>query len=123
MPQPRPGEETRGVNPLIHAAARENITFLALANTSQRWYSNKKVSSLSKGDTVVSSAQDPPIVISGGSVTVEFNVDDFEKVGGYKFRNSNKRIRRVEVVGDGVSPVVIDVPNGKCTVLVHYSND
>jgi len=71
----------------------------------------------------VSSAQDPPIVISGGSVTIEFNVDDFQQEGGSKFKNPHKRIRSVVVEGEGIAPVVINVQNGKCTVMVNYSYD
>jgi len=70
----------------------------------------------------MSNQQDPPIVISGGSVTIEFDESIFTPNGNGKHSNANKKIRRVEVSVNGGTPTNIDVPNGKVTVTIHYSN-
>ena len=66
------------------------------------------------------SQQDPPIVISGGSVTIEFKEESFTK-NGNKYSNGSKKIRRVDVTVNG-NTQTIPVPNGKVTVEVHYSD-
>ena len=63
---------------------------------------------------------DPPIVVSGGSVTIEFDPSTFTK-NGNKHSNANKKIKRVEITGDGVDPIDLNIPNGKVTVKIHYS--
>jgi hypothetical protein len=68
------------------------------------------------------SQSDPPIIISGGSVTIEFDPSIFTPSGNGKHSNANKKIKRVEISGDGITPVDLDVPNGKVTVRIHYSN-
>ena len=65
---------------------------------------------------------DPPIIISGGSVTIEFPPSIFTSNGNGKHSNANKKIKRIEITGDGVDPVTLNVPNGKVTVKIHYSN-
>ena len=64
---------------------------------------------------------DPPIVVSGGSVTIEFDPNIFTPNGNNKHWNANKKIRRVEVTVNG-NTQTIDVPNGKVTVTIHYGN-
>lgn len=62
--------------------------------------------------------QAPPIVISGGSVTIEF--DESELPGGNgRFGDQSKKIRRVEVTGGGLN-FAEDTPNGQVTVKVYY---
>ncbi len=68
------------------------------------------------------SQPDPPIVVSGGSVTIDFDPSVFTPNGNGKHSNANKKIKRVEVTGDGIQPFSVDVPNGKVTVTIHYSN-
>ena len=68
------------------------------------------------------SAPDPPIVVNGGSVTIEFDTTIFTPNGNGKHSNPNKKIRRVEVNVEGQNPQSIDVPNGKVTVKIHYGN-
>jgi hypothetical protein len=58
------------------------------------------------------SQQDPPIVVTGGSVTVEFDEEKMEKLGQGKHHHKNKRIRRIEIEGDGID-YAVDVPTGK----------
>ena len=64
---------------------------------------------------------DPPIIISGGSVTIDFDPSTFTSEGNGKHSNANKKIKRVEVSING-NTQTFDVPNGKVTVKVHYSN-
>ena len=64
---------------------------------------------------------DPPIVVSGGSVTIEFDTNIFPPDGKDKHSNPDKKIRRVEVVGDGIN-FGEDTPNGKVTITIHYDN-
>ena len=68
------------------------------------------------------SQSDPPIIISGGSVTIDFDSSIFTPNGNGKHSNANKKIRRVEVNIDGDTPQSFDVPNGKVTVKIHYGN-
>ena len=62
---------------------------------------------------------DPPIVVSGGSITIDFKTDIFPPNGNGKHGNPNKKIRRVEVTGDGIN-FGQDTPNGKVTVTIYY---
>ena len=65
---------------------------------------------------------DPPIVVSGGSVTLEFDESQLTPSGKGKHFNANKKIKRVEITGDGIEPVTLDIPNGKVTVTITYGN-
>ncbi|HEX8150261.1 MAG TPA: hypothetical protein VF591_23965 [Pyrinomonadaceae bacterium] len=69
----------------------------------------------------MSQQPDPPIVVSGGSVTIEFDETIFTKNGNGKHSNANKRISRVEVTVNG-NTQTFSVPNGKVTVAIHYGN-
>jgi len=64
---------------------------------------------------------DPPIVVTGGSVTLEFDSSQLMSVGNGKHSNPNKKIRRVRVQGDGID-FDESVPNGKVTVTIYYDN-
>lgn len=64
-------------------------------------------------------AMDPPIVISGGSVTIEFDMSQFQGDGYGRFYNQRKVVKRVEVISDGVKISEL-IPDGKVTVVVHY---
>ncbi|HEX8148174.1 MAG TPA: hypothetical protein VF591_13420 [Pyrinomonadaceae bacterium] len=65
---------------------------------------------------------DAPIIISGGSVVIEFDDDVFPPAGRGKHANPNKKIRSVEIDVDGSAPQIIDVPNGKVVVRIYYDN-
>ena len=69
----------------------------------------------------MSQAQDPPIIISGGSVTIEFNGYDFMQTAPHQFSNPNKKIQRVEITGDGVE-FAESFPTGKCTIKIYYGS-
>jgi hypothetical protein len=64
---------------------------------------------------------DPPIIITGGSVTIEFDDAEIQKVSKGKHHHAHKRIRRVEVTGDGIN-FAKDIPDGKVTVTIHVDN-
>ena len=66
------------------------------------------------------STSDPPIVITGGSVSIEFDPGKLQGNNG-RFSNQDKKIRRVEVTGDGLN-FAEDTPNGKVTVTIYYGN-
>ena len=70
----------------------------------------------------MSNNQDPPIVVSGGSVTIEFDPTIFTPNGNGKHTNANKKIRSVVIEVNGQAAQTINVPNGKVTVTINYSN-
>lgn len=65
---------------------------------------------------------DPPIIVSGGSVTLEYDSGQLTPNGNGKHYNANKKIKRVEITGDGIDPITLDIPNGKVTVKISYGN-
>jgi hypothetical protein len=65
--------------------------------------------------------QDPPIVISGGSVTIEFDDSVFRPLGPGKHANANKKIKRVEISGDGIN-FAQDTPTGRVVIIIHYGD-
>jgi hypothetical protein len=64
---------------------------------------------------------DPPIVVSGGSITIDFDSKVFPPNGNGKHGNPNKKIRRVEVTGDNIN-FAQDTPSGKVTISIYYEN-
>ena len=70
----------------------------------------------------MSNQPDPPIIITGGSVTIDFDETIFTPSGKNKHSNANKKISSVEVSVNGGTPTVINVPNGKVTVTINYGN-
>jgi hypothetical protein len=71
----------------------------------------------------MSNQQDPPIVVTGGSVSIEYDSTIFTPNGKNKHSNANKKIRSVEVTVDGGATQTINVPNGKVTVTINYGNN
>ena len=67
--------------------------------------------------------QDPPIVVTGGSVTIDFPSNIFTPNGNGKHSNSNKKITSVEVAVEGEQPYTVNVPNGKVTVTINYGGN
>jgi hypothetical protein len=63
----------------------------------------------------------PPIVISGGSISIEFDSILFTNIGAGKFTNQQQRIYRVEVTGDGIN-FSQDTPGGMVTIKIYYAN-
>jgi hypothetical protein len=64
---------------------------------------------------------DPPIIITGGSVTVEFDEVQLPKQGNGKFGNANKKIKTVLIEGD-YDPQTGRVTNGNVKITVSYDN-
>lgn len=76
------------------------------------------------GTGVTDSTQpsDPPIVISGGSVTIEFDKSRLRETADGKHSNPYKRIRRVEITGDGIH-FAEDTATGRVTVKIYYGDE
>ena len=66
------------------------------------------------------SAQDPIIVVTGGSVSVEFNTNKLQGGNG-RFTNQDRRITRVEVTGDGID-FDENIPDGSVTIKIYCDN-
>jgi hypothetical protein len=64
---------------------------------------------------------DPPIVITGGSVTIEFDVSAFATSGG-TFLNDQKVIKRVEITGSGIENYDQTAKGADITVKVTYGD-
>ena len=70
----------------------------------------------------------PPIIITGGSVTVQLKegtdeaANQLKPEGGGKFSNASKRIDRVEFTGDDFtySDGVVTTRNGRLTITVYF---
>jgi hypothetical protein len=68
------------------------------------------------------SGGDPPIIVQGGSVTVDFGSShgQFQHDGKGKHHNADKQIKRIEITGDGLD-INETLPTGKVTIKIHYS--
>ena len=66
---------------------------------------------------------DPPIVITGGSVTIEFPPGTFvpDPTSG-KYKNANKKIKRLEITGGGLQPIDEMVTGNDIVIKIHYGN-
>lgn len=62
---------------------------------------------------------DPPIVITGGSVSIEFDDLNFQRLGR-TFKKDDKLIDRIEITGEGISPITQSFNNGKCVISIFY---
>ena len=64
---------------------------------------------------------DPPIVITGGSVTLKFKADELPGSNG-EHTNPDKTLKRLTINGDGVN-YSVDFPTGKgVTIKVFWDN-
>lgn len=70
----------------------------------------------------MSQIPDPPIVITGGSVTIDLDEEIFTPDGKNKRKNDNKKISSVEVTLNGTTQT-FQVPNGKVIVKINYGNN
>lgn len=64
---------------------------------------------------------DPPILISGGSVKIDFDVSQFEESRRGSFINANKVIKRIEVISDDVN-IAEYIADGKVVIKIYYGN-
>jgi hypothetical protein len=66
--------------------------------------------------------QDPPIVVSGGSVTIEFDPRTFGDTGTGIYSNQEKVIKRVEITGAGIQNYDCAATDNDVTVRITYGN-
>jgi hypothetical protein len=65
---------------------------------------------------------DPPIIVSGGSVTIRIPVGIFPGLLGGDFTNTQKQIKRVEIKGSGI-PSYNESANGTdITITIEYGS-
>lgn len=64
---------------------------------------------------------DPPIIVSGGSVTIEFNKNTFQEQADGRHRHADKKISRIEITGDGID-FAEDTKTGKVTVKIFFKD-
>lgn len=65
---------------------------------------------------------DPPIIINGGSVSIDFDADQLKATGKGKHSNPDKSLRRITIKGDGVD-FTADFPTGQgVSIKVFYDN-
>jgi hypothetical protein len=64
---------------------------------------------------------DPPIIISGGSVTIDFDKALFQQQADGKHRHADKKISRIEIHGDGIN-FAEDTKTGKVTVKIYFKD-
>jgi hypothetical protein len=65
---------------------------------------------------------DPPIVVSGGSVTLKFKSDKLkEKVKGHH-HNPDRTLKRITISGDGLNES-FDFPTGKGVTISIFWDD
>ncbi|HZT60831.1 MAG TPA: hypothetical protein VFA21_19665 [Pyrinomonadaceae bacterium] len=66
------------------------------------------------------STGDPPIIVTGGSVTVEFDPSQLQGGSG-RHHHPNKKIKRIEVTGDGLN-INHNVSDPKVTIKIYYGD-
>jgi hypothetical protein len=72
-----------------------------------------------KGEKSMSTS-DPIIIVTGGSVSVEFDHIQLQGNNG-KFNTQSKKIKRVEVTGEGID-FAQDTPGGMVTIKIFCEN-
>lgn len=70
----------------------------------------------------MSNQTDPPIVVSGGSVTIEFDPHAFGDAGPGSYTNREKVIKRVEVVGADIPNYDEAATGNDITIRITYGN-
>jgi len=65
---------------------------------------------------------DPPIIITGGSVTVQFDVSQLAAAGIGRFGNDQKVIKRVQITGTGIQNYDQNTTGNNVTVTITYGN-
>lgn len=70
----------------------------------------------------MSNQQDPPIVVTGGSVNIEFDPRTFGDAGTGRYSNQEKVIKRVEVVGAGIQNYDSAATGSDVTVRITYGD-
>ncbi len=70
----------------------------------------------------MSQQPDPPIVISGGSVTIEFDPGAFGDSGTGRYTNGEKVIKRVEIIGAGIPNYDSAATGNDVIIRITYGN-
>ena len=65
---------------------------------------------------------DPPIIVTGGSVTITLPGGVFEGLPGGDFTNREKQIKRVEITGDGIPNYNESAKGTDVTIRIEYGN-
>ena len=68
------------------------------------------------------SAGDPPIIVQGGSVTIQFDVSQLTASGIGTFANSSKVIKRVEITGMDIQNYDQTPTGNNVTIKITYGN-
>jgi hypothetical protein len=69
----------------------------------------------------MSSQIDPPIIITGGSVTIKFDSDAFGEVGPGEYKNQDKVITRVQINGTDIENHDLTVTGTDLIISITYS--
>ena len=69
----------------------------------------------------MSASGDPPIIINGGSVTLDFDSNQLKPSGNGKHHHPDKKLSHIIIKGDGLD---IDkaLPTGKVTITIFYED-
>jgi hypothetical protein len=70
----------------------------------------------------MSQPSDPPIIVSGGSVSITIPVGIFTGLLGGVFSNPLKEIKRVEITGSGIQNYNASATNNDITITIEYGN-
>lgn len=70
----------------------------------------------------MSNQQNPPIIVTGGSVSIEFDPLTFGDTGSGKYSNEEKVIKRVEVLGADIQNYDEDANGNDITIRITYGN-
>ena len=65
---------------------------------------------------------DPPIVVTGGSVTLKFKADEMPEQSKGQHHNPDRTLKRITISGDGLNES-FDFPTGKgVTIKIFWDN-
>jgi hypothetical protein len=65
---------------------------------------------------------DPPIIVSGGSITITIPSGLFSGLLGGVFTNTQKDIKRVEITGSGIQNYSESATGTDITIKIEYGN-
>lgn len=65
---------------------------------------------------------DPPIIITGGSVTIRIPGNIFPGLSGGDFTNQQKQIKRVEITGSSLPNYSQSANGTDITIRIEYGN-
>jgi hypothetical protein len=68
------------------------------------------------------SGGDPPIIVQGGSVTIQFDVSQLTASGIGTFTNGSKVIKRVEITGTDITNYDQTPTGNNVTIKITYGN-